>query len=192
MRNVADVLAHLVRPGSKTLLAVACLEERRTEFAGLLAQHVRKALIGWIDYDARADGDELRPGIERLLDDHLRREREALRERWREERGQESGRATTGWKGTLEAAADGAVDVLLVDGTTTAAYECPSCGRGYVEPGACSLDSTPLQEALGGALELALRLTLGHKGEVRWAPDEVEGGAIALLRFPLRTPSYTL
>jgi hypothetical protein len=49
-----------------------------------------------------------------------------------------------------------------------------------------------LQEALGGALELALRLTLGHKGEVRWAPDEVEGGAIALLRFPLRTPSYTL
>jgi peptide chain release factor subunit 1 len=184
MRNVADVLAHLVRPGSETLLAVSCLEERRTEFQSLLARHVREALIGWIDYDARADGDDLRPDVERLLDEHLRRERWALLERWREERGLESGRAASGWAETLEAAADAAVDVLLVDGTTAEAYECPSCGRGYPEPGACALDSSSLREALGGALELATRATLKHRGRVRWAPGEVDGGAVALLRFP--------
>jgi peptide chain release factor subunit 1 len=187
MRHVADVLAHLVRPGSETLLVVSCLEERRSEFVGLLAPHVGDALAGWIDYDARADGDALRPDVERVVADHLTREREALLERWREERGRESGRATAGWAETLEAAADGAVDVLLVDGTTTDAYECPNCGRGYLEPGRCQLDSSPLREAVGGTLELATGATLRHRGRVRWAPEAVEGTAAALLRFPLPT-----
>jgi hypothetical protein len=174
-----------VREGSDTLLVVSCLEERRTEFEKLLEPHVRKALVGWAEYDVHADGDELRPEVERLLGEHLRREREALLERWREERGQGSGRASGGWAETLEAAADAGVGVLIVDGSTQDAYECPSCGRGYLEPGTCALDSATLHEALGGALELAVRMTLEHGGRVRWAPGEVEGGAVALLRFPL-------
>jgi peptide chain release factor subunit 1 len=185
MRDVAEAIADLVREGSDTLLVVSCLEERRAEFEELLEPHVRKALIGWADYDARADGDDLRPEVERLLDEHLRREREGLLERWREEHGQASGRASDGWAETLEAAADAGVDVLLVDSSTRDAYECPSCGRGYLEPGSCVLDSSTLREVPGGALELAIRLTLEHGGRVRWAPGEVEGGAVALLRFPL-------
>ena len=145
--------------------------------------------MGWVDYEPRADGDDLRPEVERLLEEHLHREREALLERWREERGQASGKASSGWPETLEAAADAGVDVLLVDGSTHDAYECPVCGRGYVEPGACVLDSTPLREALGGALELAIRGTLAHGGRVRWARGEIEPGAVALLRFPVPVPT---
>jgi peptide chain release factor subunit 1 len=189
MRDVADAIADLVREGSDTLLVVSCLEERRTDFEELLEPHVRKALVGWADYDARTDGNDLRPEVERLLAEHLNREREALLERWHDERGQGSGRASGGWAETLEAAADAGIDVLLVDGSTRDAYECPSCGRGYLEPGTCVLDSATLREALGGARELAIRMTLGHGGQVRWAPGEVEGGAVALLRFPLPVPA---
>ena len=185
MRDVAEAIAGLVREGSDTLVVVSCLEERRTEFEELLEPHVRNALIGWADYDARTDGDDLRPEVERLLDEHIQREREALLERWHDEHGQASGKASAGWAETLEAAAGAGVDVLLVDGSTHDAYECPSCGRGYLGPGACVLDSSTLREALGGALELAIRLTLENGGQVRSAPEEVEGGAVAILRFPL-------
>jgi peptide chain release factor subunit 1 len=185
MRDVAEAIADLVRPGSGTLLAVACLEERRAEFEGLLVPHVRESLVGWLDYDRHADGDDFRPAIERLLDERVRDEREALLASWREEHGQSGGKASMGWAETLEAAADAAVDVLVVDGTTREAYECPSCGRGDLEPGACALDSTPLREVLGGALELAIRATLEHGGVVRVAPEATEDGAVALLRFPL-------
>jgi peptide chain release factor subunit 1 len=184
LRGVANALAEHVREGSGTLLAVACVEERRTGFDRLLGPHVRDALIGWVDYEAHADVDALLPDVERLLDEHRERERAALLDRWQEERGQASGLATERWPETLAAAADGRVEVLLVDRRTERAYECPSCGRGSLEPGLCELDGAPLEEAGGGARELAVRSTLANGGQVRMLPEQLQGAPVAaVLRY---------
>lgn len=185
MRGVAEAIGELVPQGSDTLVVLACLEEQRPDFEEQLNSHVRDAVIGWLDYEAHADADDLLPEAERLLDEHVAHERDGLVERWREEHGQGSGRASRGWQETLAAAANAAVDTLLVDGTTGDAWECPSCGRGYVEPGECVLDSTALREVSGGALELAVRSTLESSGDVRFVLEGLDSGAVALLRFPL-------
>jgi peptide chain release factor subunit 1 len=186
MRAVAGAISDRIPQGSDTLLVLAGAEEQRRAFEELLEPHVLGALIGWADVEKQEDGDALRPEAERLLDERLEAERSALLDRWREEDGQRSGRSTHTWEETMAAAWDGRIDSLLVDGRSNEAFECTSCGRGYIRPGICELDSTPLVEALGGALEVALRGTLQNGGTIRFVPGEElaeTGGAAALLRY---------
>jgi peptide chain release factor subunit 1 len=186
MREVAAAIATAISQGSTRLLAIACLEEQRSSFEELLAPHVREALIGWIDFESHAAADDLLLPVERLLDEHIAREQNALVERWREERGQRSGRATDSWETTLAAAADGSVEsLLLLDGRGGDAFECPQCGRGYVAAGTCDLDGTTLEQAPGGAREVAARATLLNGGEVRVLDAGLDGADVAaLLRYP--------
>jgi len=186
MRAVAEAISNHIPQGSDTLLVLAGAEDQRSAFEELLEPHVRGALIGWTDVEKQENGHALRPEAERLLNERLEVEREALLDRWREEHGQRSGRAALTWDETMAAAWDGRIDSLLVDGRSSDAFECTSCGRGYVSPGTCELDSTPLAEALGGALEVVLRGTLQNGGTVRFAHSEElteTDGAAALLRY---------
>jgi peptide chain release factor subunit 1 len=186
MRTVAAAISGHIPQGSDTLLVLAGAEEHRRAFEELLEPHVLGALIGWADVEKQEDGDALRPEAERLLDERLEAERSALLDRWREEDGQRSGRSTHTWEETMAAAWDGRIDSLLVDGRSNEAFECTSCGRGYIRPGMCELDSTPLVEALGGTLEVVLRGTLQNGGAIRLVPGEElaeTGGAAALLRY---------
>lgn len=186
MRAVADAISERIPQGSDTLLVLAGPEEHRNAFEELLEPHVRGAIVGWTDAQKQDDGDALRPEAERLLDEHLESERAALVDRWREEHGQRSGRATQTWDETMAAASDGRIDALLVDGRSKEAFECASCGRGYVSRGLCELDSTELTDALGGALELVVRGTLVNGGTIHFVQggelDETDGAA-ALLRY---------
>jgi hypothetical protein len=59
-REVADVLAHTIQPGSGTLLLVSCVEKQRPIFEELLAPHAREALLGWTTVEAHA-GEEAAP-----------------------------------------------------------------------------------------------------------------------------------
>ena len=186
MREVADELADRIREGSDTLLVVACARDQRSGFEELLAPHVQDALIGYVEAEKQDNAAALVPAADELLNARLRGERQSLLERWREECGQRSGRATDAWSETIAAAWDGRIETLLVDGRTARAFECSRCGRGYAEPGTCELDGTRLEEALGGSVELAVRGTLLHSGDVRLASsDELAGtaGAAALLRY---------
>jgi peptide chain release factor subunit 1 len=187
-REVADALGRTIRPGGGQLLVVACVEEQRPVLEELLQSHVREALIGWTTVEAHAGVEALQPEAERLLDEHLRRERDALLDRWREERGQASGRAAWSWKDAVDAAADGRIEAALVDGRTVEAWVCASCDRGSLQPGQCPLDGTPLVEEPGGALELVVRGTLAGGGEVRVVDreslEETEGVA-ALFRYAI-------
>jgi peptide chain release factor subunit 1 len=185
LRSVADALADTIHEGDDTLLVVACVEEQRPIFDELLVPHVREALIGWATVEAHADEHALKRDAERLLDARLRSEREGLLDRWRTARAHGE-RAIAGWAEALEAAADGAVDVALLDGRTVDARLCPACGRGSLTAGSCPLDGTELVEEPGGALELVVRGTLAHGGQARVvdALPETEGVA-ALLRFPV-------
>ena len=186
MEDVAEAIGELIPQGSDAFLVVACAEEQRNAFEELLEPHVRDALLGWADVEAHADSDALLADAERLLDERLAREREQLLESWREERGQRSGRAAASWDEALAAAWDGRVESVLLDGRSHDAWECPTCGRGRAEAGACVVDETPLEPAHGGALELVVRATLLHGGSVRLLPggqlDETDGVA-ALLRY---------
>jgi peptide chain release factor subunit 1 len=187
-REVADALARTITPGAGTLLVVACVEEQRPVLEDLLQAHVREALIGWTNVEAHAGVEALQPEAERLLEERLEQEREAVLDRWREERGQGSGRAAAGWKEVVEAAADSRIEAALVDGRTVEAWVCPSCDRGSLEPGTCALDGTPLVDEPGGSLELVVRGTLAGGGDVR--PVERDrlsetDGVAALFRYAL-------
>ena len=113
-------------------------------------------------------------------------EEAAQLERWREELGR-NGRAVGGWGGTLEAASDARVEVLLYgEQTQRPAWQCPKCGRAVADGGACPLDGTELEEREEG-LDLAIHQTLVHGGSallVREPQDlEPREGIGALLRF---------
>jgi peptide chain release factor subunit 1 len=186
LRDVADILAQTIRPGSGALLLVACVEEQRPRFQALLAPHVLEALLGWTTVEAHAGEDALEPEAQRLLAVRLESERASLLERWREAG---ADRATASWADALEAAAYGAIDAALVDGRSCEAWICPTCDRGSPTPGSCPLDGTELVAALGGALELVIRGTIANAGQVRRV-ETLEGtdGIAALLRFPV-TPT---
>jgi peptide chain release factor subunit 1 len=189
LQHVADELAERAPEGSDALLVVACAQDGRAAFEEMLAPHLQEALIGYAEVEKQDDAVALAPAAEELLNARLRNEREALLEHWREQDGQLSGRSSRDWDETIQAAWDGRVDTLLVGGDTEPAFECPQCGRGYPSPGSCALDGARLDEALGGSLEVAVRGTLLHGGDVRLAgPDELgaAGGAVALLRYPVR------
>ena len=183
LRDVADILAHTIRPGSGALLLVACVEEQRPRLQALLAPHVLEALLGWTTVEAHAGEDALEPEAQRLLAVRLESERASLLERWREAG---ADRATASWADALEAAANGAIDAALVDGRSREAWICPTCDRGSLTPGSCPLDGTELAAVPGGALELVIRGTIANAGQVRRV-ETLEGrdGIAALLRFPV-------
>lgn len=186
LREVAAALASTIRPGQGQLLVVACVEEQRPVFEDLLAPHVEDALIGWATIEAHAGVEALEAEAEPLLTKRLETEREALLERWRENRGQRDGRAGVSWEDAVGAAADGRIEAALVDGSTTAAWVCPTCDRGSLEPGNCEIDGTPLVEEPGGALELVVRGTLANGGQVRLVDRTALDGAhgvAALFRY---------
>jgi peptide chain release factor subunit 1 len=185
-RRVAETLDRYVRGRRGVRVVLVGTEEMRSDFESLLSNEVRGCVVGWCSAEAHADGpallDAARPVLERWW---AAREQEFV-DRWREEAAK-NGRATAGWKETLEAASDGRVALLLVqDGIDQPAYQCPRCGRAQSTNGSCPLDGTTMESRDGG-LDLALHQTLAHGGTVhvlRSRHDlEPVGGLAALLRF---------
>lgn len=186
LATVADAVAGLVPQGSPALLVVASPPEERPAFEERLPTHVREALLGWASVEAHDDGSALAGEAEQLLERRRRDERRGLVERWQEAAGR-GGRAVSGWDQVLTQAWDGSVETLLVDGRSEDAWECPACGRGTAAPGRCPVDETAMERREAGALDLVLRGTLRHGGDVRLLERDDAlpewGGAAALLRY---------
>jgi peptide chain release factor subunit 1 len=187
LRDVAATLDGCVRKlrGARVVLIGA--EDIRSEFEALLSNEVQSCVAGWASAEAHADGPQVLEAARPVLHDWWAGHEDELLARWREEAGK-NGRAASGWEGTLEAASDGRVDLLLVqDGVDQTAYQCPQCGRAQMTDGSCPLDGTTM-EAKEGGLDVALHQTLAHGGTVhvirgdRRDLDPV-GGVAALLRF---------
>jgi peptide chain release factor subunit 1 len=185
-RAVAEEIDRRVRLGKGTKLVLACPGEVRPELEHLLSQEARYALAGWAAVEAHAGPSEVLAAVKPVLERAREQDETAKLDRFREELGRR-GRAVGGWAGTLEAASDARVEVLLyTDGVQRAAWQCPQCGRGAAEGGSCPLDGTPMKERAEG-LDLALHQTLAHGGGVcvvrtRRDLDPLEGIG-ALLRF---------
>jgi peptide subunit release factor 1 (eRF1) len=158
----------------------------RSEFEELLAHETRARIAGWTTAEAHAEAPQLLEAVMPLLNDWCAQRDAELLDRWREEAGR-NGRAVAGWDATLEAASDGRVELLLVQGgVDREAYRCPACGRAQSGDGACPLDGTTMEPSAAG-LDLAVHQTLNHGGTVRVIEDrhdlEPVGGVAALLRF---------
>jgi peptide chain release factor subunit 1 len=185
-RRVADAIDRRVRAAKGTRLVIACPGEVRPEFEHLLSQEARHALAGWAAVEAHAGPPEVLAAVKPVLERAWAVEEAAQLDRFREELGR-AGRAVGGWPGTLDAASDARVEVLLyTEGAQRKAWQCPQCGRAAAEGGACPLDGTPLEQRNEG-LDLALHQTLAHGGTVRVVHgrrdlDPLEGIG-ALLRF---------
>ena len=186
LRRVAEELDRLVRRLRGPQVVVAASDETWADFAPLLGQAARNAVVGVAHAEAHAAPAELLELAQPVLE-RWRAEREVtMLDRWREEAGR-SGRATAGWAATLEAASDGRVEVLLFqDGAGRPARRCPACGRVAADEAKCPLDGTQMEVSEDG-LDLAVHQTLAHGGTV-WAVhhrhdlEPVEGVG-ALLRF---------
>jgi peptide chain release factor subunit 1 len=186
LRDVADEVNRRIRRNRHVRLVVVGPEEQRTEFEELLSQEARQALAGFASAEAHAGPPELLAAAAPLLERARAAEESAQLDRWREEIGR-NGRAVAGWAGTLEAASDGRVELLLYDeGAQRPAWQCPKCGRASAEGGSCPLDGTELEQRREG-LDLALHQTLAHGGGVcvvreRQDLEPLEGIG-ALLRY---------
>jgi peptide chain release factor subunit 1 len=186
LRAVAGDLDRHVRRLHSPPVVVVASDENRAEFSELLSGETRNAVVGWTSAEAHAPPAALLEVVSPLLEESRAERERRLVERWREEAGR-SGRAASGWQGTLEAASDGRVELLLYrEGVERPAFQCPACGRAAVEPGSCPLDGTRMDPREAG-LDVAVHQTLAHGGTV-WAVrhhrdlEPVEGIA-ALLRY---------
>ena len=186
LRAVGDILDRQVRRLGGPRVVVVCGEETRPDFEQVLSNEVRNAIAGWTQAEAHATPAVLLAAAQPVLEDSRAAEEAAAVERWREEAGR-NGRAASGWAGTLEAASDGRVEVLLFqDGAARPAWQCPACGRAGAEGGACPLDGRQMEQREDG-LDIAVHHTLAHGGTV-WAVrhrqdlEPVEGIG-ALLRY---------
>jgi peptide subunit release factor 1 (eRF1) len=186
LRRVADQLDRFVRQLRKPQVVVIAGEETCGELEGLLSQEARKAVAGVAHAEAHAQPPELMAAAAPVRERwRAERETEAV-DRWSDELGR-NGRAASGWAGTLEAASDARIELLLFrEGANHAAKRCPACGRLSIEGVKCPLDGTQLEES-GDGLDLAVHRTLAHGGTVwavRYRDDlDAAGGVGALLRF---------
>jgi len=185
-KTVADELERRYRRLQRPRIVVVCSEQVRPEFAEVLPTEVADAVIGWATADQHAGPAELQEAVVPLLDLWWAEREAELVERWREEAGR-GGRAASGWDETLEAASDARVDTFLYqEGVQKDAFRCPACGRASLQAQTCPLDGTKMEPRDDG-LDLAVRLTLAHGGDV-WAVEhrqdlEPVEGVGALLRF---------
>jgi peptide chain release factor subunit 1 len=167
LKGVAEVLDRSRRRLHSPKIVLVSSEETRREFEGELSKAARDAVVGWTHAEAHASPAEILAAVAPVLEESQAKDEAEAIERWREEAGR-SGRATSGWAQTLEAASDGRIDLLLFqEGVDRPAYRCPACGRAALEEGSCPLDGTRLERIEAG-LDLAVHQTLAHGGSI-WA-----------------------
>ena len=185
LKGVAQELDRSRRRIQSPKIVFVCSEELRGELTETLSKEARDAVVGWTQAEAHASAGELLEAVTPVLEQAQAKDEAEALERWREEAGR-NGRAASGWGGTLEAASDGRVEVLLFEeGADHEAHRCPACGRAALGGGSCPLDGTQLERIEAG-LDLAVHQTLAHGGAV-WSIRHHDLGQAegigALLRY---------
>jgi peptide chain release factor subunit 1 len=183
LKTVGGAIDRRVRGGLEMVIVIP--EEMRGAFAARLSAEAREAVIGWASAEAHAGPSELLRVVLPVLAEADAQRHKAVLERFQEELGR-GGRAAGGWQETLDASADGRVDVLLVtEGLERTLWQCPECGRAFLEVGTCPVDGLALAERSDGT-DLAVHQTLLGSGSIlgfeAGALTETDGIG-ALLRF---------
>jgi peptide chain release factor subunit 1 len=184
LKTVGAELDRRMRRGGARLVLIGP-EELRGEFEKALSKEARDALAGWTTVEAHAGAGEVLAAAEPLLAEARAREDQDALARFEEEHAR-GGRAAAGWKQVLDAASDARVELLVLEeGASARAWECPQCGRATADGGRCPLDGSRLEER-DDAVGLALRGTLAAGGSIVRVGSGALGeskGIGALLRF---------
>jgi len=186
LKRVAEELDRFVRGLQKPQVVVVANEETWGELESVLSQEARSVVAGVAHAEAHAGAAELLDVAAPVLERWRTEKETQVVDRWSEELGRK-GRASSGWRTTLEAASDARVELLLFrEGAEHEARRCPACGRLSLDGAKCPLDGTQLELSKDG-LDLAVHQTLAHAGRV-WAVRhrddlDADGGIGALLRF---------
>src|SRR5215212_1826049 len=185
LKAVGGEIDKRVRRRGDLQMVIVAPEELRGEIESALSNEAREAIVGWAHARSHANASELLEVVRPHLDGARARQEEQALDRWREEAGR-NGRAASGWEQTLEAAADGRVELLLVEeGANRIAFQCPECGRPSANDGSCPLDGNRLEQREDGN-DLAVHHVLAHGGSVLALGRQAladHGGIGALLRF---------
>jgi peptide chain release factor subunit 1 len=165
VKAVGGEIDRRVRRRGDLQMVIVAPEEMRRGIEGALSNEAREAIVGWTNARSNANATELLEAVRPRIDEARAHQEQQTLERWREEAGR-NGRAAAGWEQTLEAAADGRVDLLLVEsGANRVAFQCPECGRPSATDGSCPLDGNRLEQR-HDANDLAVHHVLGHGGSI--------------------------
>jgi peptide chain release factor subunit 1 len=186
IKTVGEEIDRTVRGSGRPHMVVVAPEEMRGEIESELSHEVKESIVGWTSVEAHASPEELLEHVRPLLDEADARDEAQVLARWEELRGRGE-RFASGWAATLEAASDARIETLLLeDGATHKAWQCPQDGRAAIVPGNCPLDGTPLEEREDGG-DVAVHLTIANGGSiVRPGAGALGGeaeGVGAILRF---------
>src|SRR4051812_42771695 len=186
IKTVGEEIDRTVRGNGRRHMVVVAPEEMRGEIESALSHEVKESIVGWTSVEAHASPDEVLEHVRPLLDEADARDEAQVLARWEELRGRGE-RFASGWAATLEAASDARVETLLLeDGATHKAWQCPQDGRAQIVPGNCPLDGTPMEEREDGG-DTAVHLTIASGGSiVRPGAGALGGdgeGVGAILRF---------
>jgi peptide chain release factor subunit 1 len=185
LKVVGGEIDRRVRRRGDLQMVIVAPEEMRRDIESALSNEAREAIVGWTNARSNANPTELLEAVRPRIDEARAHQEVQALDRWREEAGR-NGRAAGGWEQTLEAAADGRVELLLVEeGANRVAFQCPECGRPSATDGSCPLDGNRLERRDDGN-DLAVHHVLAHGGSIlslgRQSLAEHEGIG-ALLRF---------
>jgi peptide chain release factor subunit 1 len=186
LKAVGEEIDRRVRGSGRLHMVVVASEELRGEIESELSHEVKESIVGWTSVEAHASPEELLEHVRPLLDEADARDGAEVLDRWEALRGRGE-RFASGWADTLEAASDARIEMLLLeDGATHKAWQCPQDGRAQIVPGNCPLDGTPLEEREDGG-DVAVHLVIANGGTiVRPGPGALGGdaeGIGAILRF---------
>ena len=186
VKAVGEEIDRTVRGSGRLHMVVVAPEEMRGEIEALLSHEVQQSIVGWTSAEAHASTEALLEVVRPLLDEANARDEAEVLERWEALRGRGE-RFASGWAATLEAASDARVETLVLeDGATHKAWQCPQDGRAQIVPGNCPLDGTPLEER-EDAGDVAVHLTIANGGTIVRPGTGALGadaeGVGAILRF---------
>ncbi len=165
-KRIADGLARASREERRPIVLVG-VEEMRGEFSPYLDSSTSALVAGWTSVEPHQPPDSVAAAARPVLDAWWAARTRELLDAWHEAAAKHT-HGVAGFEDTLNAATDGAVDLLLFQDQPQVdwpvAFECENDGRASVTSGACPLDGGTLRPRRAG-LEVVLREVFRYGGK---------------------------
>lgn len=190
LEHVADAVNRAIRARRRAVVLVG-VDEIRGEFMRYLDQHARDLVAGWTSVDPHATPNDVAHAAQDVFATWWAGQERDLVELWRAAAARHSGHGAAGFDEVTEAAADGAIELLLYRDVPETrrryGWECPECGRPAAAPGVCPLHGLDLVRE-DHALDAIVRETLRYGGKALAMGDHerltAAQGVGAMLRYP--------
>jgi hypothetical protein len=190
LEKVADGVNRTIQAERRPIVLVG-VEEIRGEFMRHLEAHARDLVAGWTTVDPHATPNDVATAAREVLSAWWADRERELVETWREAAARHSGHGAAGVEEATEAAANGAVELLIYQDVPAtnqrSGWECEECGRPSAVPGACPLHGGRLVRH-PRLLDAVVREVLRYGGKALAMGDHerlaAAQGMGAMMRYP--------